>query len=108
MKCALIYRCQTLALDVAQYDVRTNVVAPWPTPPKDLSSVSANSAFRGFMSDMNQFESVAKHFAEQIPLKRLGAPENVAHAVLYLASPVTGAFQTGQALGVEGGWWMPK
>lgn len=108
IKCGLIHLAQTLALDVGPYGVRINVVAPGPTPPDELSTVSANSSFRGFMSDMNYFASVKQRFAEDIPLRKVGQPENVAHAVLYLASPVTGGFQTGQVIGVDGGWWMPK
>ncbi len=108
LKCGLIYLAQTLALDVARHGVRINVVAPGPTPPRDLDKVTANSSFRGFMSDMDRFKAVSAHLAEEIPLGRLGEPENVAHAVLYLASPVTGGFQTGQVIGVDGGWWMPK
>jgi len=108
MKCALIYLAQSLALDVARHGVRINVVAPGPSPPRDLSEVSANSNFHSFMKDKNQFNAIAASFAADIPMRRLGEPENVAHAVLYLASPVTGGFQTGQVIGVDGGWWMPK
>lgn len=108
IKCGLIHLAQTLALDVGKYGVRINVVAPGPTPPQELSTVSANSSFRGFMEDMDRFGSVKKRFAEEIPLGKVGEPENVAHAVMYLASPVTGGFQTGQVIGVDGGWWMPK
>lgn len=108
LKCGLIHLAQTLALDVGQYGVRINVVAPGPTPPKELSAVSANSSFLGFMQDMDKFSAVKKRFAEEIPLQRVGEPQNVAHAVMYLASPVTGGFQTGQVIGVDGGWWMPK
>lgn len=68
---------QTLALDVARHGVRINVVALGPTPPQDLEKVSANSSFRGFMSDMDRFKTVSSHLAEEIPLGRLGEPENV-------------------------------
>jgi NAD(P)-dependent dehydrogenase (short-subunit alcohol dehydrogenase family) len=108
LKCAVIHLAQSLALEVAQYGVRINVVAPGPTPPKDLSSVSANSVFRDFLENKSAFESALQQVASEIPLKRTGEPDNVAHAVLYLASPVTGAYQTGQVIGVDGGWWMPK
>jgi NAD(P)-dependent dehydrogenase (short-subunit alcohol dehydrogenase family) len=104
----LIYLAQCFALEVAKYGVRINVVAPGPTPPEeDLNSLSANSVFRGYMKDAGAFESLLKKLADEIPLGRLGKPENVAHAVLYLASPVTGGYQTGQVVGVDGGWWMP-
>jgi 3-oxoacyl-[acyl-carrier protein] reductase len=41
----------------------------------------------------------------QIPLGRLGAPEDVAAAVAYLASP-SAAYVTGSVLHVNGGMYM--
>jgi 3-oxoacyl-[acyl-carrier protein] reductase len=43
---------------------------------------------------------------QQIPLSRLGAPEDIAQTVLFLASP--GAdYITGETLHVNGGMHMP-
>jgi len=42
---------------------------------------------------------------EQIPLGRLGAPEDVAHAVAFLCSEEAG-YVTGQVLTVDGGMRM--
>ena len=41
--------------------------------------------------------------SEETPLGRLGTPEDVARALLFLASPEAG-FLTGQVLGVDGGY----
>jgi 3-oxoacyl-[acyl-carrier protein] reductase len=41
----------------------------------------------------------------QIPLGKLGLPEDIAHAVSYLASPLA-AYVTGQELHVNGGMHM--
>jgi 3-oxoacyl-[acyl-carrier protein] reductase len=41
----------------------------------------------------------------QIPLGRLGAPEDIAHAVAFLASPQAG-YITGATLHVNGGMYM--
>ena len=41
--------------------------------------------------------------SEETPLGRLGTPEDVARALLFLASPEAG-FVTGQVLGVDGGY----
>jgi 3-oxoacyl-[acyl-carrier protein] reductase len=41
----------------------------------------------------------------QIPAGHLGTPEDVAHAVSYLASPQAG-YVTGQELHVNGGMFM--
>ncbi len=43
--------------------------------------------------------------AAQIPLGRLGQPDDVAHAVAFLASPAAG-YVTGQELHVNGGMYM--
>ena len=48
-------------------------------------------------------ESVRAEMLKQIPLARLGAPQEVANVVLFLCSPLAG-YVTGQTLEVNGGW----
>lgn len=43
--------------------------------------------------------------AKTIPLQRLGAPEDVANVVAFLASDEA-AYMTGQAINVTGGLWL--
>jgi 3-oxoacyl-[acyl-carrier protein] reductase len=43
---------------------------------------------------------------KSIPLSRLGSPDDIAQAVLYLAG-AGGAYVTGQTLHVNGGMVMP-
>ena len=43
-----------------------------------------------------------KRLVESIALKRLGAPSDIAHAVLFFASDIAG-WITGQVLSVDGG-----
>ncbi|WP_186083569.1 SDR family NAD(P)-dependent oxidoreductase [Burkholderia gladioli] len=107
MKAGVMHLARAIATDVAEYGVRVNVVAPGATPPVSPDALDKFSTYRNFMSDPAKMEAVGREFLSHIPLNRFGTPENVAHAVLYLASPVTGGFQTGQILGVDGGQFMP-
>jgi 3-oxoacyl-[acyl-carrier protein] reductase len=50
-------------------------------------------------------EEQQKALLAQIPLGALGKPEDIAHAVAYLASPQAG-YVTGQELHVNGGMFM--
>lgn len=106
-KAALIHMNRTLAQDYGPYGVRLNIVAPGPTPPPDPKNLSKNSPFLNLMKDSEQFEKISASLAAQTPLRRLGNPWDSAYAVLFLASDVTGGHQTGQVLGVDGGWYMP-
>jgi pteridine reductase len=81
-KAATLQLMRTLALEFAP-EVRVNAVAPGTVlPPEDMPSTT-----------LEQLRS-------KIPLKRLGAAEHVADAVVYLASA---PFITGHQLMVDGG-----
>ena len=47
-------------------------------------------------------DDVKKQYADTIPLKRFGEPEDVANVVAWLASDES-AYVTGQTIGVNGG-----
>jgi 2-deoxy-D-gluconate 3-dehydrogenase len=81
---------RVLALEWATLGVRVNAVAPTfvPTPLTEST-----------MSD----PEVAKDLLGRIPLGRPGKPEEVAAAVVFLASPAA-AMITGITLPVDGGW----
>ena len=48
-------------------------------------------------------EEVRCEMLKQIPLARFGEPKDIAHAILFLASPLS-SYITGQTLQVNGGW----
>jgi 3-oxoacyl-[acyl-carrier protein] reductase len=50
-------------------------------------------------------EKIRERVLASIPLKRMGTPDEIAHAVLFLASEQAG-YITGQVLGVNGGMYM--
>jgi 3-oxoacyl-[acyl-carrier protein] reductase len=72
--------------------------------------ITVNSIAPGFIrsnpSSEKQWESYGeagqKQLVERIAMRRLGAPEDIAHAVLFLASDQAG-WITGQVLPVDGG-----
>lgn len=77
---------------------------------KELASrhVLVNAVAPGFIdTEMTQglTESQRELLTQQIPTGRLGTPEDVAHAVLFLSSDLSG-YITGQVLVVDGGMVM--
>lgn len=88
-KAAAINTARAAALDWAVKGVRVNVMAPGPTMTAILQG--------GRVSD--------DHLAEltrNIPLQRMGTPEEQAEAICFLASPAAG-FITGAVLMCDGG-----
>jgi 3-oxoacyl-[acyl-carrier protein] reductase len=71
-------------------------------------NITVNCIAPGFIdTDMTRALSAEQHAAllTQIPLARLGAPQDIAHAVAFLAGP-QGAYITGSTLHVNGGMYM--
>lgn len=71
-------------------------------------NVTVNAVTPGFIvTDMteNMTDKAREAMTEQIPLGRLGEAEDVANAVLFLASDQS-SYITGQVLGVNGGMYM--
>ena len=71
-------------------------------------NITVNCVAPGFIdTDMTRAlgESQTTALLSQIPLGRLGQPEDVANAVAFLASPAA-AYITGTTLHVNGGMYM--
>lgn len=71
--------------------------------------ITVNTVAPGFIdTDMTRALPPAQRAAlvAQIPLGQLGSPNDVAEAVLFLASPAA-AYITGETLNVNGGMYMP-
>ena len=71
-------------------------------------NITVNCVAPGFIdTDMTRALGEGQHEAllTQIPLGRLGRPEDIAHAVAFLAGP-TAAYITGTELHVNGGMYM--
>lgn len=100
-KFAVVGFTQALAQEVAPDKIRVNCVCPAMAETdmmKDLSLLYTQ--WRGGTS-----EELERSFHEEIPWGRMARPEDVANAVLFLASSKA-EFFTGQALNVSGGLEM--
>lgn len=98
-KFGVVGLAQSLAAETAPATVRVNCVCPGQIATPMLDDVVTGLARTGG----GNLTSSADEFASQIPLGRLGAPEDVADACLFLASDLS-SYVTGQSLVVDGGW----
>jgi len=71
-------------------------------------NITVNAVAPGFIeTDMTAelSEKSRESLVQQIPLERLGAPEDIANAVFFLCSPLS-TYVTGHVLSVNGGMYM--
>jgi NAD(P)-dependent dehydrogenase (short-subunit alcohol dehydrogenase family) len=87
-----------LALELASAQIRVNSVSPGPILNPDAAE--AASAATGL--DPEQMEALAAEAIAGIPMGRMGSPDDIAEAVLFLASDAA-SFITGTDLVVDGG-----
>lgn len=87
-KAGVVSLVRTLALELAQYSIRVNAVAPGATAtPRRKHLIAGASGDR---------------YREWIPLGRFAEPSEIGQAVLFLASGMS-SYLTGQVLAVDGG-----
>jgi 2-hydroxycyclohexanecarboxyl-CoA dehydrogenase len=82
-----------LARVVATAGVTVNVICPGPTDTPLLDQVAE--------ADQRLYDGLAR----AVPMKRIGKPEDIAPAVVFLASDGA-AYVTGQTLSISGGLTM--
>jgi NAD(P)-dependent dehydrogenase (short-subunit alcohol dehydrogenase family) len=92
-KHAAVAMVKQIAIDYGRYNVRANVLCPgWVDTP-------FNDAFT---RQMGGREALLRYVGEKIPLGRFATVEEIAEAILFLASDRS-SFMTGHALVVDGG-----
>lgn len=96
-KAAIEHMARTAAIEVAEHRIRINIIQPgWTDTPGELKFASRETLDTA---------------GAKIPLGRLGTPDEMAEAILFLADPQN-TYITGAALLVDGGislpWWANR
>jgi 3-oxoacyl-[acyl-carrier protein] reductase len=89
-KAAIVGMSKAIALEVARKGITVNCIAPG----------AINSPMMERLSEVNR-----EKFISKIPMQRIGEPEDVANACLFLASRES-SYITGQTIHVNGGMLM--
>ena len=93
-KAAVIHMSRTWAAELAPHRIRVNTIEPgWIDTPGERIYAS---------------EEEIQDAAQQLPLKRLGQPEDIAQAVLFLASEEDSSYVTGSSFRIDGGYILPR
>lgn len=95
-KAALVGLTKALAMDLGPCGITVNALMPGPV----LTSRATSTNQREYG---DQAAAIADR-ARAVPLGRLGRPEDIGGVIAFLASDAA-EFVTGQAIGVDGGWW---
>jgi 3-oxoacyl-[acyl-carrier protein] reductase len=89
-KAGIIGLTRSLAHELARRHIRVNAVAPG-------------------LIDTDMSRTIPKQYLDEmvqkVPLARMGDPDDIAGAVLFLCSSLA-KYITGQTLHVNGGWWL--
>ena len=89
-KAGVVNLTRVLAIEWAEHNIRVNAVCPTFVETELNRHLFADASFRD-------------EILSRTPLRRLGTPEDVAAAVVFLASPAASLI-TGHALATDGGW----
>ncbi|MGQ4832389.1 MAG: SDR family oxidoreductase [Candidatus Asgardarchaeia archaeon] len=99
IRLAIIGVAKTLANQLARYNITINNVCPGPTLTKRIENLAKARAEREGIT----IEEALENWIKEIPMKRMGKPEEIAALVTFLASERAG-FITGTTIQIDGGY----
>ncbi len=97
-KGALLALTRAIALELAADGIRANAILPGAVDTDMLRS----GLNRGVFNNQAQ-KNLLNHFAKKHPLGKIGQPEDIGKAILFLADNQLSSFITGQTLVIDGG-----
>ncbi len=92
-KGAIVALTRQMAIEYARRNIRVNCISP---------GTVETPWIKRLLEERDDPEAVRKNLQARHPIGRLGTADEIAHAVLYLASPES-AFATGMNLVIDGG-----
>jgi len=98
VRAAVASWAKTLSLELGPYGITVNNVLPGFTQTSRLEELIALNAQKMGVS----YEKMSFLCKERVPLKRFASPEEIASAILFLASPAA-SYVSGVSLPVDGG-----
>jgi 2-hydroxycyclohexanecarboxyl-CoA dehydrogenase len=104
-KAGVMALSKSLAREVGRHGIRLNVVCPGMTIPASEEDFGGLSMWAAEANRAWSAPEMQARIAKVYPLRRVGKPEDVAPAVVFLASDAAG-FITGQVVSVSGGYTM--
>ena len=103
-KGGVIALSKALARELGRHGINVNVICPGLSVPEVQEHAGSLSMWKGDLAQVFTPE-VQEKAAKAYPLRRLGKPEDVANAVVFLASDAA-SYITGQTISVSGGYTM--
>jgi NAD(P)-dependent dehydrogenase (short-subunit alcohol dehydrogenase family) len=94
-KAGVVNLTKSMALELGSRGVLTNCIAP--------GSILTDGTRQLFYGESGKYSDSVEKMLAHVPLGRPGLPEEVAHAVLFLAAPES-SYINGSVLTVDGGW----
>jgi len=104
-KGAVVSMTKSLARELGRYGINVNVICPGVVVPASRDVTTSESMWTDDMMKIFGTPEALEKIAKGIPLGRLGTADDIANAVLFLASDRAN-FITGQTISVDGGYTM--